>query len=232
LKGDKKYFIENNLFYKEYTDKEYSFLKALHGDNLYIDTAIINDIKYIVMPEGHVISIDTIPLKQRQNSEGIRHIITSNMSNILEQVNRLNNLGIYYTDCMQWLYYDNKMYLIDFDFSFNQTIDYEHNNFTLLINFLSAFNIDSKFISNSIRYLDLFQTEAENYIFLPELTELYNKLHNDTMQYNHVYYCRNERHIQCKEKSICIYTDDGNVLLTEDDLNNNIINEWELIKIA
>jgi hypothetical protein len=181
------------------------------------------------MPFGYVISIDTIKADKR-NSDSIKHIINSNIPFMLEQVNRLNELSIYYTDCMQWLYLNDKLYLIDMDFSFTETIDYNHNNYSLLNNFLSAFNVNSSYISESLRMLDLFQCEGCSLI--KSETELYNKLHNDNMKYNHVYYCRNQRHIMLKTEYVHIYGNTGNIVITDNLLSDNIINEWELIKIA
>ena len=45
MKGNKKTFIENNFFYKEYSKNEFLFLKMLHGiDGLHLNTIIKDNI--------------------------------------------------------------------------------------------------------------------------------------------------------------------------------------------
>jgi hypothetical protein len=229
MNGNKKTFTDGQYFYKEYSKNEFMFLKMLHGiDNLHLDTITKDNTEYIEMPKGHVISIDTIPKEKRQY---LRIIIFDNIPFMLEQISYLNALGIYYSDCMQWLYYNDKMYLIDFDTAYLHDINIQYNNYDLFKNFLSAFNIDYSWISESLHFLDLFQ-DGIDFCFKPEEIELYNKLHDETMTPNHVYYCRNTRHIQINNKNIHIYGESGNMVITENLLNPEIVNEWELIKIA
>ena len=53
------------------------------------------------------------------------------------------------------------------------------------------------------------------------------------MQKNHVYYSKNQRHIQIKDiEYIHIYGESGNMLITETILNPEVAKEWELIKIV
>jgi len=232
MKGDKKTFIEGKYFYKEYSKNEFYFLKMLHGvDGLHIDTITYNYILYIEMPKGHVISIDTMPKEKRSN---VKHIIIKNIPFMLDQVALLNNLGIYYSDAMQWLYYNNRLYLIDFDIACMTKIGYNHNNYNLLIRFLAAFNIDYNFISESLYYLDLFKTDAIDYTFYnDEEKKLYNNFNKSDMQKNHVYYSKNQRHIQIKDiEYIHIYGESGNIVITEIILNPEVAKEWELIKIV
>lgn len=235
MQGNKHTFInsQTKTFYKQYTKTEYTYLKMLHDyTGLTINLVTINNsnnnnTQYITMPAAHVISIDTIPQKRRSN---LSHIITANIPFILDQISYLNNLGIYYSDCLQWLYYQNKLYLIDFDTAYMNKIDYNYNNYDLLKNFLSAFNIDYKFITESLNYLDLFQ--GDGFSFSDKEQELYNKLNDPTMLKNHIYYSSNRRHIQLNIPNIHIYGSTGNMIITETILNPELKNEWELIKIV
>ena len=229
MKGDKKTFIEGEYFYKEYNKNEYYFLRMLHSEyDLPIDTIMKNGIQYIEMPKGNVISIDTIPTKKR-NTDCIRNIIVKNIPFMLQQVIKLNNMGIYYSDCMQWLYYDNRLYLIDMDIAYMTNIDYAHNNYDLLFNFLLAFNIDYNHIREALNMLQLFQSGDS---LLDEEIEIYNKLKNDSIAAKHVYYCKNERHIQIDIDNIHIYGKTGNILITGTILNPVLAAEWELMRIA
>ena len=229
MKGDKKTFIEGKYFYKEYSKNEYYFLRMLHSEyDLPIDTIMKNGIQYIEMPKGNIISVDTIPAKKR-NTDCIRNIIVKNIPFMLQQVIKLNAMGIYYSDCMQWLHYDNKLYLIDMDMSYMTNIDYNYNNYDLLFNFLLAFNVDYSYISESLNMLQLFQ---DGFSLIDEEIELYNRLKNDTLTPKHIYYSRNGRHIQINIDNIHIYGKTGNILITEIILNPAIVKEWELIRIA
>lgn len=234
MQGNKKTFIEGEYFYKQYSKNEFYFLKILHGvDGLHIDTITCDGIQYIEIPKGHVISIDTI---QKEKRNQVKNIIIKNMSFILSQVSLLNQLGIYYSDVMQWLYYNNRLYLIDFDTAYMTKIDCDHNNYDLLINFLVAFDIDYNFIKESLCYLDLFKTDASDidYTFYNDAEkELYNRLNKPDMQKNHVYYSKNQRHMQINHiANIHIYGESGNMLITETILNPEVAKEWELIKIV
>lgn len=234
MKGDKKTFIQNEYFYKEYSKNEFYFLKMLHGeDGLHINTITKDYIQYIEIPAGHIISIDTIPREKRNQ---VKNIIIKNMPFILNQISLLNNLGIYYSDVMQWLYYNNRLYLIDFDTAYMTKIDCDHNNYDLLINFLVAFDIDYNFIKESLCYLDLFKTDAGDidYTFYnDEEKKLYNNLNKPDMQKNHVYYSKNQRHIQIKDVDyIHIYGNNGNMIITDSIINPEVAREWELIKIV
>jgi hypothetical protein len=231
MKGDKKTFSECEYFYKEYSKNEFYYLKMLHGvDGLHLDTITKDGIQYIEMPAGHVISIDTIP---KNNRSYVRNIIVENIPFMIEQILLLNNLGIYYSDCLQWLYYNNRMYLIDFDAAFFHKIDYNYNNYDLLINFLIAFDINSSYITESLHYLTLFkQTDIEFTFYNESEKELYKKLNDPSMQKNHIYYAKNQRHIQIDTENIHIYGKTGNMVITENILNPEIMSEWELIKIA
>lgn len=229
--GNKKTFTIDKTFYKEYSKNEFLFLKMLHGSTN-LNISITEDKQYITMPKGNVISIDTIP-KEKRNSPSLQHIIIKNIPFMLEQINLLNSLGIYYSDCLQWLYHDNKLYLIDMDIASFTKIDTFHNNYDLLINFLSAFNIDSTTITESLHYLELFQTEDIEYTFYNnEEIKLYNQLNIPSMVKNHIYYSSNRRHVQAPINNIHIYGSTGNMVITENILNPEIIEEWELIKIV
>lgn len=232
MQGNKETFSIGNMFYKEYTKNEFLFLKMLHGiDNLHLDTITINNKEFIEMPKGHVISIDTIT-KDKRNNSGIRHIIIDNIPFILSQISLLNDLGIYYSDCLQFLYHNNKLYLIDMDIASFTDINCNYNNFNLLINFLSAFDINSKCITESLYYLNLFQETDINYtLYSEDKKALYNKLNNDTMTKNHVYYATNRRYIQANIKNIQVLTDNFNVYITETVLHPDIVNDWELTKV-
>lgn len=236
MNGNKKTFSEGRMFYKEYSDHEFRFLKMLHGENnLHIDTITRDGIQYMEMPFGHVISIDTIKTNHR-NDAGIQNIIWDNISFMLKQVNLLNNLGIYYSDCLQWLLLDdNRLYLIDFDAAYMTKIDYNYNNYDLLINFLKSFDIYNKHITESLQYLQLFQeTDIENTFYDEIRKEQYKHLNNPTMQKNHIYHCRNQRHIQLTDAGnyIHIYGKTGNMVITETLLNPETARNWELIRIA
>ena len=232
MQGNKHTFIssDNKTFHKEYTHQEFLFLKMLHGiTNLPINTITHNNKEYITMPADHVISIDTIPKKRRNN---IKHIIIKNIPYMLEQILYLNALNIYYSDALQWLYHNNKLYLIDFDTAYMTTIDFNynnHNNYDLLINFLSAFNIDYSFISESLNYFQLFQ---DGISFFENEVNIYNSLNIPSMQKNHIYFTNNRRHIQIDVNNIHIYGENGNILITETVLNPELQNEWELIRIV
>jgi|LakMenEpi03Aug12_release.lakeMendotaPanAssembly.Ray.scaffolds.fasta_scaffold336133_2 hypothetical protein len=226
MKGNKKTFIENNFFYKEYSKNEFLFLKMLHGiDGLHLNTIIKDNIEYIEMPLGNVISIDTIKKDSRNN---LSNLIIENIPFILNQISYLNELGIFYSDALQFLYYNNKMYLIDMDTSYFQKIDYSYNNFDLLNNFLAAFEIDYSYISESLHYLDIFKS---NFSFNKIEMELLKKLNNEELQKNHIYFCRNKRHIQADIKNIHIYGKYGNMIITDNLINKELMIEWELIKI-
>ena len=227
MKGDKHTFVENKTFYKEYTKNEYYYLKMLHDyTGLEIDTITTNNMEYITMPEGIVISIDTIPKNARST---VRNIITKNIPFMLEQIRYIQSLNIYYSDCLQWLYYNKKLYLIDFDIAY-PGVDRDHNNYELLSIFLGCFDINSSFIENSLRYLRLFQ-KGTNKLMPKEQIELYNRLNDDTMQKNHIYYTSNRRHIQINVNNIHIYGDNDNYIITETILNPDTQKEWELIRI-
>jgi len=118
MQGNKTTFIKGNTFYKEYTKNEFIFLKMLHGETgLPINLEIVDEKQFITMPKGHVISIDTIE-KSKRNSISLRNIIAKNIPFILKQIALLNQLGIYYSDCLQFLLYNNRLYLIDMDTAF------------------------------------------------------------------------------------------------------------------
>ena len=121
MNGNKITFTKDKIFYKQYSKNEFLFLKMLHGTTG-LEIGITADKQYITMPKGNVISIDTIP-KDKRNNAGIQSIIRKNIPFMLEQINLLNNLGIYYSDCLQWLYYNNRLYLIDMDAAEFKTID-------------------------------------------------------------------------------------------------------------
>lgn len=242
MNGNKKTFTENGYFYKEYSKNEFMFLKMLHGENnLHLDTITKNGIQYIEMPYNHVISIDTIKKEHRDNA-GIKDIIYDNIPFILQQINLLNQLGIYYSDCLQWLLLDdNKLYLIDMDASFFTTINENFNNFHLLFNFFKLFNIDYSYITESLEYLDLFRNNSiydeidfYNRLYGQNKIEQYKHLNNPDMQKNHIYYCKNQRHIQLVDigKYIHIYGKNGNMVITEILLNPEVVKTWELVKIA
>jgi hypothetical protein len=110
-----------------------------------------------------------------------------------------------------------------------QGVDRDHSNYDLLKNFLSAFNIDYSFISESLNYLQLFK---DGITLDKKEIELYNKLNDETMVKNHVYYSRNQRHIQIDVKNIHVYGEYGNILITEILLNPETRKEWELLRIA
>ena len=203
MKGDKKTFIEGKYFYKEYSKNEYYFLRMLHSEyDLPIDTIIKNGIQYIEMPKGNIISVDTIPAKKR-NTDCIRNIIIKNIPFMLQQVIKLNAMGIYYSDCMQWLYYENRLYLVDMDISYMTNIDYNYNNYNLLFNFLLAFNIDYNYISESLNMLQLFQDGCS---LIDEEIELYNRLNKPDMQKNHIYYSKIKDIYKLKILNIFTYT--------------------------
>jgi hypothetical protein len=231
MKGDKITFIDGKTFYKQYTKNEFLFLKMLHGSTN-LEISITPDKQYITMPAGNVISIDTIP-KNKRNNAGIKSIIIKNIPFMLEQINLLNNLGIYYSDCMQWLYHDNRLYLIDLDAAYFTKIDYNYNNHDLLINFLNLFNIDTSMITESRYYLTLFQTEDIEWTFYNDAEkELYNSLNIPEMPKNHIYISRNQRHIQININNIHVYGNSGNMVITENILNPELCREWELLKVV
>ena len=227
MKGDKHTFIHDGIFHKQYTKNEYYFLKMLHDyTGLEIDTITTNNMEYITMPEGIVISIDTIPKNARST---VRNIIIKNIPFMLEQIRYIQSLNIYYSDCLQWLYYNKKLYLVDFDIA-SLGVDRDHNNYELLSIFLGCFDVDSSFIENSLNYLRLFQ-KGTNKLMPKEQIELYNRLNDNTMQKNHIYYTSNRRHIQININNIHIYGDNGNYIITETILNPDTQKEWELIRI-
>lgn len=231
MKGDKITFIDGKTFYKQYTKNEFLYLKMLHGSTN-LEISITPDKQYITMPKGNVISIDTIP-KEKRNSAGIKNIIIKNIPFMLDQVNLLNNLGIYYSDCMQWLLYNNRLYLIDMDAAFQTTIDNNYNNHDLLINFLNLFNIDTSMITESRYFLTLFQTEDIEFTFYNEAEkQLYNSLNIPDMPKNHVYISSNQRHMQININNIHIYGESGNMIITEHILNPELCQEWELLKVV
>jgi len=232
MKGNLNTFTDpqTNLFHKETSSssKEFLFLKMLHGmTNLPIDTIMHDYKQYITMPHGHVISIDTILKKDRNK---VRPIITKNIPFMLKQIYTLQQLNIYYSDCLQWLYYQGKLYLIDFDVA-SFGVDIHDTNYSLLFNFMTAFDIDCSLISDSIRYLDLFRTGAEFY-HTEEEQIIYNRLNDPTMVKNYIYYSINKRHIQISTKNIHIYTESGNMIITDNILNPEITKEWELIRVV
>lgn len=231
LKGNKTTFTKDKTFYKQYSKNEFLFLKMLHGSTG-LQIGITDNNEYITMPKGNVISIDTIP-KDKRNSTSIQNIIIKNIPFMLEQINLLNNLGIYYSDCMQWLLNNNKLYLIDMDAAYMTKIDYNHNNHDLLINFLNLFNIDSSMITESRYYLTLFQTEDIEWTFYNDTEkELYNKLNIPDMPKNHIYFSSNQRHIQINTNNIHVYGETGNMVITEHILNPELCQEWELLRVV
>ena len=231
MNGNKTTFIKDKIFYKQYSKNEFMFLKMLHGSTG-LQIGITDDKKYITMPAGNVISIDTIP-KNKRNNAGIKSIIIKNIPFMLEQINLLNNLGIYYSDCMQWLCHDNRLYLIDMDAAYFTTIDNNYNNHDLLINFLNLFNIDTSIITESRYYLTLFQTEdIEWTLYNDTEKKLYNSLNIPNMPKNHVYFSNNQRHIQINIQNIHVYGESGNMIITEYILNPEVCNEWELLKVV
>lgn len=231
MNGNKTTFIEGKTFYKQYTKNELLFLKMLHGSTG-LQIGITPDKQFITMPKGNIISIDTIP-KEKRNNASIQNIIIKNIPFMLEQINLLNNLGIYYSDCMQWLLYNNRLYLIDMDTAEFKTIDYNYNNHDLLINFLNLFNIDTSIITESRYYLTLFQSDDIEWTFYNNAEkELYNRLNIPDMQKNHIYFSRNQRHIQINTKNIHVYGEPGNMVITEHILNPDICNEWELLRVV
>jgi len=232
MKGNLNTFTDptTNLFHKETipSSNEFLFLKMLHGmTNLPIDTIMHDYKQYITMPHSHVISIDTIPKKDRNK---VKHIITKNIPFMLKQIYTLQQLNIYYSDCLQWLYYQGKLFLIDFDIA-SFGVDYQDSNYSLLFNFLTAFDIDCSLISDSIRYLDLFKNGSEFYHTEEEQIN-YNRLNDPSMVKNYIYYSTNKRHIQLQTKNIHIYTDLGNMVITDHILNPEITKEWELIRVV
>jgi len=231
MKGQLHTFIDpiSNTFHKELPNnsQEFLFLKMLHGmTSLPIDTIMYNYKQYITMPSSHVISIDTIPKKDRNK---VKHIIVKNIPFMLKQINYLQQLNIYYSDCLQWLYYQGKLFLIDFDIA-SYGVDYLDSNYSLLYNFLTAFNIDCSIISDSIRYLDLFRDGLSLNTEEEQIT--YNILNDPSMVKNYIYYSTNKRHIQISTKNIHIYTDLGNMVITDHILNPEITKEWELIRVV
>ena len=231
LNGNKKTYTADKTFYKQYSKNEFLFLKMLHGSTG-LEIGLTADKQFITMPKGHVISIDTIP-KEKRNNAGIQSIIRKNIPFMLEQINLLNNLGIYYSDCLQFLLHDNRLYLIDMDTTEFKTIDYNYNNHDLLINFLNLFDIDTSLITESRHYLTLFQSEDIEYTFYNENEkEIYNSLNIPDMPKNHVYISRNQRHIQINVKNIHVYGESGNMVITEHILNPELCREWELLKVV
>ena len=233
MQGNKTTFIKGNTFYKEYTKNEFIFLKMLHGETgLPINLEIVDEKQFITMPKGHVISIDTIE-KSKRNSISLRNIIAKNIPFILKQIALLNQLGIYYSDCLQFLLYNNRLYLIDMDTAFFTKINYDYNNYHLLNNFLQTFNINNSFIQEALYYLELFKEEdIKNTLYNEQEKELYNRLNDPTMKKNYIYYSKNKRHIQIDIKHIHIYGETGNMIITETILNPEEIANWELIKIV
>lgn len=231
MKGDKITFIDGKTFYKQYTKNEFLFLKMLHGSTN-LEIGLTAGKQFITMPKGNVISIDTIP-KEKRNSAGIKNIIIKNIPFMLDQVNLLNNLGIYYSDCMQWLLYNNRLYLIDMDAAYFTTIDNNYNNHDLLINFLNLFNIDTSMIIESRYYLTLFQSEDIEWTFYNDTEKkLYNSLNIPEMPKNHIYFSSNQRHIQINTQNIHVYGESGNMVITEHILNPELCREWELLKVV
>lgn len=237
MKGDKKYFIKNDKFYKEYTKNEFMFLKCLHGENeeFTIDTLMIDGVQYIEMPAGHVISIDTIAKNKRDQ---VKHIIIENIPFILKQIALLNRLNIYYSDVLQFCYVNNKMYLIDFDTAniIDDRDKIHYDNFSLLYNFLYVFNIDGNFINTAIRTLKLL-SEKGKYFLLAEDKELYNKYFDPTNIPNNVYYSQNNRYCQLNNDNVQILASEvddnlnGNYIFTQTVLNPKVIDEWEMVAI-
>ena len=233
MNGNKKTFKEGKMFYKEYSDSEFTFLKMLHGENnLHIDTLMKEGTQYIEIPYGHIISIDTIKKADRK-STCIKNIIINNIPFILKQVSLLNALGIYYSDCLQFLYYNDKMYLIDMDIAYFTDIDSNYNNYHLLLNFLHSFNVNTDLITESLKYLELFQESDIDYTFYEDsMKALYKKLNDNTMQKRYVYHCRNGRHIQIDINNIHIYGNTGNMIITDTILNPDTQKEWELLRVV
>jgi len=231
LNGNKTTFTKDKTFYKQYSKDEFLFLKMLHGSTG-LEINITADKKYITMPVGNVISIDIIP-KNKRNNAGIQSIIIKNIPFMLEQINLLNNLSIYYSDCLQWLLYNNRLYLIDMDAAFYTTINYNYNNYDLLINFLNLFHVDTSLINEARYFLALFQTEDIEYTFYNDAEkELYNRLNIPEMPKKHVYISRNQRHIQININNIHVYGESGNMVITDTMLNPEVCNEWELLKVV
>lgn len=195
--------------------------------SLPIDTITANNKQYITMPSSHVISIDTIPKTDRNK---VKHIITKNIPFMLKQIMYLQQLNIYYSDCMQWLYYQGKLYLIDFDIAYFG-VDRDHNNYELLQIFLNCFDIDNSIIGKSLRYLRLFQ-KGTNKLMSKFDIETYNSLNDPTMVKSHIYYSTNKRRIQLSTTHIHIYTEYGNLIITDHILNPEIAREWELIRVV
>ena len=233
MNGNKKTFKDGKMFYKEYSDSEFKFLKMLHGENnLHIDTLTKDGIQYIELPFSHVISIDTIKKADRK-SICIKNIIMNNIPFILKQISLLNALGIYYSDVLQFLYHNDKMYLIDMDIAYFSEIDANYNNYSLLLNFLHSFNINTDFITESLQYLQLFQESDIDYTFYNDSKKaLYKKLNDNTMQKRHIYHCRNGRHIQIDTKHIHIYGNTGNMIITDTIINPSTQKEWELLRVV
>jgi len=50
--------------------------------------------------------------------------------------------------------------------------------------------------------------------------------------YPELYYSTNKRHIQINTKNIHIYTDNGNMVITDIILNPEIAKQWELIRVV
>lgn len=231
MNGNKTTFTKDKIFYKQYSKDEFLFLKMLHGSTG-LEIGITADKQYITMPKGNVISIDTIP-KNKRNNAGIKSIIIKNIPFMLEQINLLNNLSIYYSDCLQWLYYNNKLYLIDMDAAEFKTIDYNYNNHDLLINFLNLFHVDPSTITECRYFLTLFQSDDIEWTFYNDAEkELYNKLNIPDMQKNHIYFSSNQRHIQINTNNIHVYGQSGNMVITEHILNPEVCKEWELLKVV
>ena len=227
MKGDKTTFKKDASFYKQYSDNEYKYLKMLHD---YTELPITTENNYIKMSYGKIISIDDIPKEKRHQ---VKHIITKNLDFILSQIAYISKLGISYNDTLQFLYYNKKLYLIDFDIATTED-DAKENNYNLLYTFLKQFNINSSFINESMYYLELFKYSPDAFLDISESDiELYNKKVNPATTYNHVYYSSNSRHIQITEdiEYIHVYGKTGNIIITEKILNEDITNEYELIRI-
>ena len=100
---------------------------------------------------------------------------------------------------------------------------------------MQAFNINNNFIQEALQYLELFKEKEEDIkdsFYNEEEKSLYNRLNNPAMQKNHIYYSRNQRHIQIDAEHIHIYGNTGNMVITELILNPEEIANWELIKIV
>lgn len=238
MNGNKKYFIKGNKFYKEYTKQEFLFLKCLHGEHeqeFPIDILMIDGVQYIEMLEGNVISIDTIK-KEDRNDISIRNIIINNIPFILKQISLLNRLNIYYSDQLQFVLINHKLYLIDFDAAEYKIINHDYDNYTLLAIYLRTFNIDSTFITKGLIMYEALR--KQNYLTLDKtIRELHKKYFYELMIPNYLYYSQNNRYCQLNINNTQIPASEidnkikGNYVYVDTFLTPSEVEEWELIKI-